>query len=200
MQNIQKQLKDWKKHWRKSLCIGDLIRLGNVDVVIQKDKLGSPIGGSDDGNLAAFAGGGGVGINNFVAGMSAAGGGGGAGSGGGGGGGVAFDMGDLQQELDQDEFDGINMLNDLIRLGNVDVVIQKDKLGSPIGGSDDGNLAAFAGGGGVGINNFVAGMSAAGGGGGAGSGGGGGGGVAFDMGDLQQELDQDEFDGINMLN
>ena len=85
--------------------MADLIRLGNVDVVIQKDKLGSPIGGSDDGNLAAFGGG----INNFVGsggggvGMTAAGG--GAVSG------VAFDMGDLQQELDQDEFDGINMLN-----------------------------------------------------------------------------------------
>lgn len=87
--------------------MADLIRLGNVDVVIQKDKLGSPIGGSDDGNLAAFGGGG---INNFVG----SGGGGGVGmtaAGGGAVSGVAFDMGDLQQELDQDEFDGINMLN-----------------------------------------------------------------------------------------
>lgn len=84
--------------------MADLMRLGNVDVVIQKDKLGSPIGGSDDGNLAAF----GAGINNFGGMTSATGVGGGVG---GGGGGVGFDMGDLQQELDQDEFDGINMIN-----------------------------------------------------------------------------------------
>lgn len=72
------------------------MRLGNVDVVIQKDKLGSPNGGSDDGNLAAFGGGG---INNFAVGLGGVGGGGG------------FDMGDLQQELDQDEFDGLNVIN-----------------------------------------------------------------------------------------
>lgn len=87
--------------------MADLMRLGNVDVVIQKDKLGSPIGGSDDGNLAAF----GAGINNFGGMTTAAGGG-----GGGVGGGVGFDMGDLQQELDQDEFDGINLINGKLKL------------------------------------------------------------------------------------
>uniref|UniRef100_A0A034VMS3 Ras GTPase-activating protein 1 n=2 Tax=Bactrocera dorsalis TaxID=27457 RepID=A0A034VMS3_BACDO len=66
--------------------MADLIRLGNVDAAIHKDKLGSPTGGLDDGNLAAF------GINALMA------------TGG-------IDMGDLAQELDQDEFDGPNMLN-----------------------------------------------------------------------------------------
>lgn len=69
----------------------DLIRLGNVDVVIQKDRLGSP-NGSDDGNLAGLGGIGGLGAM-----MAAAAGG--------------IDLGDLAQELDQDEFDGPNLLN-----------------------------------------------------------------------------------------
>ncbi|EDW06133.1 ras GTPase-activating protein 1 isoform X1 [Drosophila mojavensis] len=70
--------------------MADLMRLGNVDVVIQKDKLGSPTGGSDDGNLAALGG-----ITGLGA-MMAAGG---------------IDLNDLAQELDQDEFDGPHMLN-----------------------------------------------------------------------------------------
>lgn len=66
--------------------MADLIRLGNVDAAIHKDKLGSPTVCLDDGNLAAF------GISALMA------------TGG-------IDMGDLAQELDQDEFDGPNMLN-----------------------------------------------------------------------------------------
>uniref|UniRef100_A0A1B0A278 Uncharacterized protein n=1 Tax=Glossina pallidipes TaxID=7398 RepID=A0A1B0A278_GLOPL len=81
--------------------MADLMRLGthththNVDVVIQKDKLGSP-NGSDDGNLAALGVGVGVGGMTNFGGMMATGG---------------FDLNDLAQELDQDEFDGLNMIN-----------------------------------------------------------------------------------------
>lgn len=73
------------------------MRLGNVDVVIQKNKLGSPVGGSDDGHVGGMSG---------FGGMMATGGGGGVGVTG-----TVFDMNDLAQELDQDEFDGINMMN-----------------------------------------------------------------------------------------
>ncbi|KAI9588821.1 hypothetical protein GQX74_006990 [Glossina fuscipes] len=81
--------------------MADLMRLGthththNVDVVIQKDKLGSP-NGSDDGNLAGLGVGVGVGGMTNFGGMMATGG---------------FDLNDLAQELDQDEFDGLNMIN-----------------------------------------------------------------------------------------
>jgi len=69
--------------------MADLIHLGNIDVVIQKDKPGSPTGCSDDGNLGGLGGMSGLG-------MMAAGG---------------IDLGDLAQELDHDEFDGPHMLN-----------------------------------------------------------------------------------------
>uniref|UniRef100_A0A1A9WSZ6 Uncharacterized protein n=1 Tax=Glossina brevipalpis TaxID=37001 RepID=A0A1A9WSZ6_9MUSC len=77
--------------------MADLMRLGNVDVVIQKDKLGSP-NGSDDGNLAGLGVGVGIGVGGMTnfGGMMATGG---------------FDLNDLAQELDQDEFDGLNMIN-----------------------------------------------------------------------------------------
>lgn len=73
------------------------MRLGNVEVIIQKDKFGSPAGGSDDGHVGGMSGFGGM----LATGV-------------GGGGGVTaavFDLNDLAQELDQDEFDGINMMN-----------------------------------------------------------------------------------------
>lgn len=70
--------------------MADFMRIGNVDVVIQKDKLGSPTGGSDDGHLAALGGIGGLGAMMAVGGI---------------------DLSDLAQELDQDEFDGLNLLN-----------------------------------------------------------------------------------------
>lgn len=76
------------------------MRLGNVDVVIHKDKLvGSPVGGSVDGHVVG-------GMSGF-GGMLAT----GVGVGGGGVTGAVFDLNDLAQELDQDEFDGINMMN-----------------------------------------------------------------------------------------
>ncbi|EDW34915.1 GL14106 [Drosophila persimilis] len=67
--------------------MADLMRLSNVDVVIQKEKLGSPTGCSDDCNMASLAG---LGV------MVASGG---------------IDLTDMAQELDQDEFEGPHLLN-----------------------------------------------------------------------------------------
>ncbi|XP_022225195.1 ras GTPase-activating protein 1 isoform X3 [Drosophila obscura] len=68
------------------LNMADLMRLSNVDVVIQKEKLGSPTACSDDCNMAAL---GSLGV------MA--------------GGGI--DLTDLAQELDQDEFEGTHLIN-----------------------------------------------------------------------------------------
>ncbi|EDW26066.1 GL19998 [Drosophila persimilis] len=70
--------------------MADLMRLSNVDVVIQKEKLGSPTGCSDDCNMASLAG---LGV------MVASGG---------------IDLTDMAQELDQDEFEGPHLLNDIL--------------------------------------------------------------------------------------
>ena len=75
--------------------MADLIRLANVDSIIHKEKLASPTG-SDDGNLAGLETGLGGVVGGFNAMMAAAGG---------------IDLGDLAQELDQDEFDGPNLIN-----------------------------------------------------------------------------------------
>lgn len=73
--------------------MADLIRLANLDVVIQKDKLSTHIlPDLNDDNLNNLLP---INMNNF-GGMMATGG---------------FDLNDLAQELDQDEFDAINIMN-----------------------------------------------------------------------------------------
>ncbi|BFG00039.1 ras GTPase-activating protein 1 [Drosophila madeirensis] len=67
--------------------MADLMRMNNVDVVIQKEQLGSPTACSDDCNIAALG----------SLGVMVAGGG--------------MDLTDLAQELDQDEFEGAHLIN-----------------------------------------------------------------------------------------
>ncbi|SPP86437.1 blast:Ras GTPase-activating protein 1 [Drosophila guanche] len=69
------------------LNMADLMRVNNVDVVIQKEQLGSPTACSDDCNIAALG----------SLGVMVAGGG--------------MDLTDLAQELDQDEFEGAHLIN-----------------------------------------------------------------------------------------
>lgn len=78
--------------------MAELLRLSNIPGAgaIQKDKLGSPSTGSEDGG------------NNG----GAVGGAGGGGAGGGGGGGVLLDVAESVQDLaEQDEFDGPALQN-----------------------------------------------------------------------------------------
>ncbi|XP_044572872.1 uncharacterized protein LOC6502898 isoform X5 [Drosophila ananassae] len=68
--------------------MADLLQLTSIDV-IQKETPDSPTEFSDDGHLTTLGGMGGLGVG--VTGV--------------------MDLSDLGQELDQDEFDGLHMLN-----------------------------------------------------------------------------------------